>query len=445
MQPRGGITKPLFGGPVLLTLLVMVLVSGCVAGGLRTCARGQRSTAIETAGKIPLPARPLSGLPPVVFPCDGTARTWEPVSLPPDGCVRGLTIADAGRQAAAASASARALDQEADRYARTREGSNTITAVLRMQACQVRNDTSAEAMKGWLELLRTGLQHDVLIRSADQLVQTRRTVERLRAEGLARTADVGTFDREQNGLDDRQAQLARGEQDLSGLLEYLLDIAPDSGHLLAADATGLANWRPLAPPSVEEAVQKALTHRQDLAILERLAASQDVRTLEAARQALKDVHPLIASAIERNFAGGPLKRLRLRSQLQGELDTRRQQLCGIIEATRDRIRLEVETALRAIERHQRGVELRASTLDSLSRSLDLLERQSGVREISLEERTDLQTRFLETESELVDQLVLREQAWVQLLKAQGCLGNTGGEARGGSLPLEQHLPQFFLE
>lgn len=405
-------------------LLGLCCGTGCQSVGQGLICRGRNvpPACREARPPVVLPRVRLGDLPSVLLPGERDSRIWQSTIMPADEAYRVVALRECERHAATASASANALDGEADRYARAASGSNSITRILRMQACQVRNDTAAEAMSAWLGLLQSGLQHDLLIRSVEQLDATRLTVDRLRKEGLAMETDLGQFDRQFNDLEDRHARLVALEQDLAGLLEFLMGTLPDAAHPLAPDASGMGEWRDPETPDLEEAVATALACRQDLAILETMAASQDVRTLEAAREALRGVHPLLAAAIERNFAGGPLKRLRLKNQLELELAARKTQLGDVIHTTRQRIRLEIASALNAIERHQRGVDLRKAQLDSLDESLKLLEAAAKIRTVSLAEKTELQSQRLETESALVEQLIERELAWVKLLKSQGRLG-----------------------
>ncbi len=411
---------------VAASLLLLLTGAGCQSSGQSLFCRGRTvpPACREARPPVALQRVALASFPAVLLPGENESRTWQPTIAADDDQYRAVTLRDCERYAASASASSNALDGEADRYARAADSSNSITRILRMQARQVRNDTAAEAMNAWLGLLQTGLLHDVLIRSVGQLDTTRLTVDRLREEGLAMETDLGQFDRQFSDLEDRQAQLVAAEQDLAGLLDFLMGTSSDPGHPLAPDATGLAAWRDPGPLDLEQAVVTAIACRQDLAILETMAASQDVKTLEAAREALRGVHPLLAAAIERNFAGGPLKRLRLKKQLELELAARKTQLRDVIETTRQRIRLEVASALNAIERHHRGVDLRKAKLDSLDESLNLLEAAAKIRTVSLAEKTDLQSQRLETESALVEQLIQRELAWVNLLKSQGRLGRS---------------------
>lgn len=362
----------------------------------------------------------------------------------PDGLFRTLDVGTCLNLAIQASPGANALDQEAARYRRTQSGSNVIAEVLQRQAMQARNDHAADALTAWFNLLKTGLQQDVLRESSEQVETTRETVNRLRDKGLAMEADLGRFDREQGTLRDQQLELGAAQQKLTAVLELVLHLETDPAHPVVAAPTGLESWRPCEAPETEAAVCVAWSQRQDLAILEQLAGTSDLQTLELARQSLAAVHPLIAAAVRRNFATGPIRKLRLKRELEQELADRKSQLQEVIQQTRGKIRVEVEEALASIARHEEGIRLRQESLASVQRSLELLDQTAGVRQVQLEEQTSLHEQRLQLESELVEQLIQRELAWVRLLKSQGLLG-TGCTVPPGSLPFEQGFAKLLLE
>jgi|GEM_PF-6551012 len=400
---------------------LMVVAPGCMMLQNKCNNQPECRPACEPALRTSLPLRSIADLPQARFPDTRGEWALQPVMVNDDLKVRPISLAQSGAMAIATNPGAVSLQQEAARYSQTSNSSNTITQILQMQAAQVRNDTAADAMTGWFNLLKVMMQHDVLMKSAERLVSTEQTVTRLREAGQAMTFDLGRFDRQRNAQADQQAVLAAGQQDLEGALQMGLQISPDPLHPLMCDARDLESWRPAIAPDAQSAIATAIQNRQDLAILVRLSESQDIRTLEATRQALKEVHPLIASAINRNFGGGPLKLLHLKGQLEKELDSRRQQVCELVEVTRDKIRMQVNESLHAIERHEAGIRLRMESVASIDRSLELLDQARAVRQVDLQELTDLHTRRLELQSELVDQLILRELAWIRLFKSQGLL------------------------
>ncbi len=412
---------------LVLCALMLPFMPGCMLLQNHCRRQPECTPACQPLPRTNLAFREFGELPPARFPNTEGHWTLQPVMFNEDMLVRPLTLAQSRDLAVATNPGAVSLQQEAARYSRTSNSSNTITQILQMQAAQVRNDTAADSMTGWFNLLKVMLQHDVLMQSAEQLEETEKTVARLREAGQAMTFDLGKFERQKNEQDDQQSVLAAGQQDLEGLLQMMLQISPDTNHPIMCDARGLESWRPATAPDEQSAIALALDNRQDLAILVRLSESQDVRTLEATRQALKEVHPLIASAINRSFGGGPFKLLRLKYQLGKELESRRQQICEVVELTRDKIRLQVNESLHAIERHEAGVRLRQASIASIDASLKLLDRASAVRTVELQELTDLKTKRLELQSELVDQMVLRELAWIRLYKSQGLLSGPNTE------------------
>lgn len=339
--------------------------------------------------------------------------------------VRGLTLGRCRELAAGASPATLILEHEAARSSWTRNGSDSVAEIVRMQAVQSRNDYVAESLTAWFKLLRIGLQHDVLVESALQLVETRGTVDRLRENGLAMDVDLGIFDRQKNLLDDHQAVLASGQAGLSEAIEGLLRIQPDPAHPLATDPEGLENWRIEEIPALEQAVDVAYANRQDLAVLERIAESADVNMLEIARNSLSGVHPLMAIAVSRNLPGGLLGNCRIRQEQEQELADRRKQVCGLAASLKSRIRTETAEAIHAIGRHEAGIRLRQESLASVDRSLQLLEAASTVRPVELQEKTGLQEGRLELETELVEQWIERELAWVRLFRSQGLLAGAG--------------------
>ncbi len=369
----------------------------------------------------------IDTLPVAVFPGPLPSRQVQPVVVNEDRMIYPLTLQTCWALAKDTGTGAATLEQEAVRFEQARDSSSVLAEVLRMQARQVRNDGVANGLNAWFNLLKICLQHDVLIESAGRIDTTVATVGKLRVKGLAMQVDVGSFDRKENELEDQQSVLAAGQQDVAGILHLLLNLQRDPEHPLVSDPRGMENWRPAFPPDLEVAVETALAYRQDLAILQRLSVSQDIRTLDAIRKSLAEVYPLLASAIERNFASGPVRKLRLKVQLERELENRRSQLCTVLEQTREKIRLEVAEAIHAIERSETGIRLRQESLASIDQSLELLDAAAKIRQVDLTERTTLQSRRLELESELVDQLIARELAWVRLLKSQGLLAGAAAD------------------
>lgn len=290
------------------------------------------------------------------------------------------------------------------------------TSLLVHAVEEAQDDSAAEALKAYYELVEAETARKALRDSEAAIGQTRATLEKLKQAG--EKVDLDGIQRQQLKLESRKLELELSIQGLNEKLRVLMGFSQDG-----------ESWRiwPAAELSLidevdaEAAVVLAMEQHPRLRLLRKLRGNLSAYTVDVANRAMGSVHGMLASQPVGTQLFARFLLGRLRCPPAPELACRRRQLDDYLADQQQVISAEVRQAVREIGIRRRQVELERSLVGSWEQRVDRLQTMAAETGVSLQDLLEARLELVSARHSLVQRLISVQQAQVQLKHAQGQL------------------------
>lgn len=321
--------------------------------------------------------------PPVAIDCQSVERqplnpdvSLVAYSQPPLGWAYcNLPEKDAQCLAAANSANARLLEQEANALGAQASGHHrassieTMQQILSLQAAQERNRSAFAALQLLLRIAEAEAGADNLRQRLQQVDQTLTDVGRLQAAGLAAPISQPEVQAQRLDLEHKFVELELTLDQLNGQLANLLGSEPPPGTRYWPDIDLKVD--PVVP-AVAEAQSLAMVQRADLAALRLAANSGERGNLDAMRSLLAQSHAGLGHAAS---GCGLIALVHFRAR-EDEAGERQGQLLSVVADQERTTRHDVAQSITTIHARLAQIDLTHRRLDFLEQHRAALRRKA---------------------------------------------------------------------
>jgi len=334
--------------------------------------------------------------------------------------------------AAANSALANAIESES-RLAMSQRGAACAEVqmaeiraeLLALRAVEERNNAAADALELFYRLAEAESNRDLVQRSLEETDRVLSYIEQLKGGGVQTKADQHAARRQKADVLARQTEVRLSIAQLNGQLRHFLGfdsyeptpIWPEADLKVTVDAV-----------DVDAAIAEGLCRRADLQGFGLLGNTLNQQSLPAVRQGLSLVNVVPGAPPEQSCGLGQICN---RRDVFCEVQVRRRQL-NELHASREHLAAEeIRQAAAAVEARLQQIALAKEKLDSWLGRIEWLRSKRGTGGVTAFDISEAELRRIESESELIHQVIAWRIAQVKLKKAQGLLAfECGYDAAG---------------
>lgn len=290
-------------------------------------------------------------------------------------------------------------------------------SLLEIQAADVRNTAAASALTTFYLLAGVEAQEDTLQLGIDELGDTLRRLDQLKARNLPvpDRVDPGVLAANLADLEDKKLQLCLLRIQLNGQLKRLLGCPLDERSFFWPQV----QWKPnLDPVDIEAEVRDGLPQRADIRSLQLVRCKLDKATVPVARLVLKVADATLGTVAP---VGGLIHHLRCGDCKDHEVAVRCRQL-SLLQADATQLAIaKIKSAAYKVAVQQDRVRLAKQAVDERRQELDSLEKRRRAEDISIFEISAARGRVFDAEGSLNEKVVELKVAEVTLKEVQGLL------------------------